>query len=80
MNWYWRVRIYKLNGDYAICQVETPRDLQCIKLIADVYETMTGCRMLIEGMAETKDEQKMSLGDAFKSLWNTEVLGHTRVK
>ena len=52
MKWYWKVRIYRPDGQYCQGVIETDRVLMEIDLIKDFYEEMTGCKMLLEGMAD----------------------------
>ena len=69
MNWYWRVRIYNYEGHYWHAQVVTRRELRQIDDIQDFYANLTGCKMLIEGMGETKFEGVALPQEAFKGLW-----------
>lgn len=52
MNYYWKVRLYRSDGNYWICQIKTGRNLQEINVIQDFYLSLTGAKMLLEGMAE----------------------------
>lgn len=52
MKWYWKVRCYRPQGDYYICELETERRLEQIDVIQDFYLAFTGCRMILEGMSE----------------------------
>lgn len=69
MKWYWRVRIYNQKGDYWHGQVVTGRDSQEIDIIQDFYRTLTGCKMLLEGMSEQPFENVCSIQVAFEGLW-----------
>lgn len=65
MNWYWKVRIYSPNGQYAFTQVKTNRDLREIDAIQDFYFELTGCKMLLEGMSEAP----FDIHNNFNIIW-----------
>lgn len=71
MHWYWKVRLYNLDGNYAHAVVRTERNTQHIDTIQAFYITMTGCKMLLEGMTDNKDLYigVTDIHDAFKTLW-----------
>ena len=68
-HWYWHVRIYNKKGDYWRGQIVTGRNLSEIDGIQDFYATLTGCKMLLEGMSEQEDPNVGGIQDAFKALW-----------
>lgn len=70
MNWYWHVRIYNKAGGYWHGQVKTGRNLQEIDAIQDFYATLTGCKMLLEGMSEARCRNLADISDAFSGLWS----------
>jgi hypothetical protein len=70
MNWFWRVRIYNRAGDYWHGEIVTSRDLREIDIIQDFYKTLTGCKMLLEGMRETADGDIAPINASFLGLWN----------
>ncbi len=53
MKWYWRVRMQSAKGTYCIVQIETAQNLDHISVIQDFYHSLTGCKMILEGMSET---------------------------
>ena len=65
MNWYWKVRIYSPNGQYAFAEIMTERRLEQIDAVQDAYKQLTGCRMLLEGMSETSFKQE----NGFSVIW-----------
>lgn len=69
MNWYWRVRIYNTESNYFYCQIMTDRVLSQIEAIQDFYATMTGCKILLEGMSERPFEGIITIQETFKNLW-----------
>lgn len=69
MNWFWKVRIYDRDGHYWHGQIETGRDLAEIDAIQDFYKSLTGCKMLIEGMRDSRDPDVCSIGESFTGLW-----------
>ena len=69
MKWYWRVRIYDKGGNYWHGEIQTSRDLHEIDIIKDFYESLTGCKMLLEGMEEKSDEHIARIKDSFEGLW-----------
>jgi hypothetical protein len=68
MKWFWKVRIYRPDGHYYMVEVETVRDLLQIDIMQDFYKTMTGCKMLLEGMSETTFGLD-SIRFGFEGLW-----------
>lgn len=68
MYWYWKVRIYNKAGSYCWANVKTCRDLNDIGIIQDFYFSLTGCKMLLEGMSETEFDCA-TLEEAFNSCW-----------
>jgi hypothetical protein len=70
MQWFWKVRIYSPKGDYSIVEVITTRDLHQIDLMQDFYSTLTGCKMLLEGMSEYRYENLPSINFGFSRLFN----------
>lgn len=69
MNWYWTVRIYRLDGHYAHGWVKTDRTLDAINTIQDFYQSLTSCKMLLEGMSEQQPSSIPNIADAYWSLW-----------
>lgn len=71
MHWYWKVRIYNLDGNYCHAVVRTERNTQHIDTIQDFYFDMTGCKMLLEGMSESLElfAGIANIHDAFKIMW-----------
>lgn len=69
MHWYWKVRIYNKKGTYWHAQIITARELKEIDAMQDFYFTLTGCKMLIEGMSETEDPHHDLLQEAFEGIW-----------
>lgn len=69
MNWYWTVRIYRPDGHYAHGWVKTDRVLDDITTIQDFYQSLTNCKMLLEGMSEHQPSNVPDIGDAYLSLW-----------
>lgn len=65
MKWYWKVRIYSTDGQYAFAEIVTDRILQQIDSIQDAYRQLTGCKMLLEGMSETTFKQD----NGFHIIW-----------
>lgn len=70
MHWYWHVRIYNKAGRYWHAQITTGRDLKEIDGIQDFYWTLTGCKMLLEGMSEQENSNLSGIQDAFAKLWS----------
>lgn len=70
MNWYWKVRIYRRDSQYYICQIKTARTLIEIDIIQDFYEEATGCKMLLEGMSEEPFKHIYTISEAFRACWN----------
>jgi hypothetical protein len=68
MNWYWRVRIYNAKGNYGGTEIMTAQNLTEIATIKEFYETLTGCKMLIEGMSQ-KESTISRLENVFRTLW-----------
>lgn len=68
MHWYWKVRIYRPGGNYSHGQIITDRNLEQINTIQDFYKTLTGCKMLLEGMSESPYEL-LPIDAAFRPLW-----------
>lgn len=66
MKWYWKVRIYSSNGQYAFAVIETDRCLSSIDAVQDAYRQLTGARMLIEGMCDTPFKQE----NGFHIIWS----------
>lgn len=53
MKWYWKVRLSRQDGPYAICEIVTPcGDLTSIRTIIDFYEKLTLGQAIIERMSE----------------------------
>lgn len=73
MNWFWKVRIYNSADTYWYGQVKTTRDLCEIDAIQDFYKTLTGCKMLIEGMSENPFKEAYEISDAFANLWRIKI-------
>lgn len=69
MMWFWRVRIYNDDGDYWHAQVATGRNLSEIDGMQEFYNTLTGCKMLLEGMSEREHDDLAPLQESFKGLW-----------
>jgi len=69
MKWFWKVRIYRTDGIYWHANVETERNLSQIDAIQDFYESMTGCKMLLEGMGDMPFSGICSIAEAFNRLW-----------
>ena len=65
MKWFWKVRIYTPNGQYAYTEIITDRDLQQINAIQNAYEQLTSCKMLLEEMSTTP----FNLKDGFNIVW-----------
>lgn len=65
MKWYWKVRIYSINGQYAFAEITTERNLEQIVAIQDAYKQLTGCKMLLEGMNEASFKQE----NGFLVIW-----------
>lgn len=65
MNWFWKVRIYSPNGQYAFAEIKTNRILSEIDAIQNAYQQLTGCKMLLEGMAESASKQE----NGFHVIW-----------
>lgn len=66
MKWFWKVRIYSINDQYAFAEITTNRGwLAEIDAIQDAYQELTGCRMLLEGMAEQSFKQE----NCFHVIW-----------
>lgn len=65
MKWFWKVRIYSPNGQYAFAEITTNQKLVEIDAIQDAYQELTGCRMLLEGMAERSFKQE----NGFHLIW-----------
>lgn len=70
MKWYWKVRIYRDNGDYYFGQIVTNQVLIEIDTIQDFYLNMTGCKMLLEGMSESPFDCA-TIAYAFTGCWRT---------
>lgn len=66
MRWYWKVRIYSPNGQYAFAEIVTDRILSDIDAIQDAYKQLTGCKMLLESMSETSFKQE----NGFAIIWS----------
>ena len=73
MYWWWKIRIYRPDGHYAICQVKTVRSLHDIDVIQDFYHELTANKMLLEGMSETPFEGVIDLAKAFGTLWEPQI-------
>lgn len=69
MKWYWKVRIYRPNGDYYTGQFATERDLREVDVRIDFYLELTGCKMLLEGMMEKPFGNVVTIEEAFSALW-----------
>lgn len=69
LNWFWHVRIYNKSGGYWHGQIVTGRNLQEIDGIQDFYRTLTGCKMLLEGMSEREFEGVSFIQESFEGLW-----------
>lgn len=70
MKWYWTVRIYRSDGQYANAVVETDRVLNDIDVVQEFYLKLTGCKMLLEGMNTAPPaNQILTLNEAFQHLW-----------
>lgn len=65
MKWFWKVRIYSPNGQYAFAEIETNRDLKEIDAIQDAYKQLTNCKMLLEGISERSFKQE----NGFPIIW-----------
>lgn len=65
--YYWKVRLYRLDGMYCQCQVRTEPNTTDIDLLQDFYFRLTGAKMVLEGMSE-EEGTIMSLGQAFQML------------
>lgn len=70
MNWYWKVRIYRPDGQYAHAEIKTERTTKDIDTIQDFYQDLTKCRMLLEGMSEVSFNIE-NISSAFASLWSS---------
>lgn len=68
MKFWWKIRIYNEAGQYGICQIETIEGTNEIDAYQDFYFRLTGCKLLLEGMSQVPF-QCLSLGEAFKMLW-----------
>lgn len=67
MQWYWKVKIYSPNGQYAFSEIITVRDdLSLISSIQDAYMQLTGCKMILEGMAGQSFKQEKN---GFHIIW-----------
>lgn len=73
MNWYWQVRIYDKSGHYWHGEIKTGRDLKEIDTIQDFYKTLTGCKMLLEGMSGQPSKEIAHIQTAFEGLWLSEA-------
>lgn len=73
MNWYWKVRIYNTQGQYGVGWLKTGRDLREIDTIQDAYFTLTGCKMLLEGMSEEPMNSPLltPIDNAFAIIWTS---------
>lgn len=71
MNWFWKVRIYNNGGCYGHAQIITGRALREIDTIQDFYKTLTGCKMLLEGMSEHEFEGVNTIQKTFDVLWES---------
>jgi hypothetical protein len=69
VSWWWHVRIYNKEGHYWHGQICTGRDLKEIDGIQDFYFTLTGCKMLLEGMSEREFEGVSLIQESFEGLW-----------
>lgn len=69
MNWHWKVRIHNASGHYGMAQFSTGRELRCVDEAQDFYFTLTGCKMLLEGMSEHPFENVPDLCEVFNILW-----------
>lgn len=57
MYWYWKVRLYKPDGNsYRHAQIRTARRLEEIDIRQNFYQELTGAKMLLEGMSEAPYE------------------------
>lgn len=68
MKWYWKVRLYSPTGNYNTACAKTQPTLCEIAVVQSVYETLTGCKMVIEGMSEEPYDAP-TLKDAFAATW-----------
>jgi hypothetical protein len=71
MSWWWHVRIYNKAGKYWHAQIATERNLREIDAIQDFYFTLTGCKMLLEGMSERESTDLISIQGAFEGIWGS---------
>lgn len=71
MHWWWHVRIYNKAGNYWHGQICTDRNLREIDAIQEFYHTLTGCKMLLEGMSEREFEGVSLIQESFEGLWCT---------
>lgn len=71
MSWHWRVRIYNKAGYYWHAQIVTGCNLREIDGLQEFYHTLTGCKMLLEGMSETGYADLAHIQESFEGLWNT---------
>lgn len=68
MDLFWKVCIYRDNGDYYLGQIKTGPELREIDTIQEFYHTLTGCKMLLIGMQETAFKCN-SITAAFTACW-----------
>lgn len=71
MHWYWKVRIYRTDGQYSIGVVKTERDLKEIAFIQDFYQQLTGEKMLLMGMYDSLPKDSRPIVEAFAQLWGS---------
>lgn len=69
MHWYWKVRIYAPDGNYAFAEIKTERTLDAIDAVQDAYLALTGCKMLLEGMSDIPFKKDGGGLDGFHLLW-----------
>lgn len=70
MKYWWKIRIYNGLGQYAISQIETEEGTSEIDAYMDFYKALTGCRIMLEGMSQTKYEC-LDIHAAFNVMWRT---------